>query len=52
MSISGSLWGREVPGSIKFVRGKRSELHWVMYIVSLAFLIYFAMEWMRKAFGV
>jgi adenine/guanine/hypoxanthine permease len=35
---------------IKLVRGKGKELHWMMYLVSIAFLVYFAMEWIKKAF--
>jgi adenine/guanine/hypoxanthine permease len=37
---------------IKLVRGKGREVHWMMYLVSVAFLIYFALDWFRKAFHV
>lgn len=37
---------------IKLVRGKGKEVHWMMYLVSIAFLVYFAMDWFRKAFHV
>ncbi|MBI3015024.1 MAG: hypothetical protein HYY65_08220, partial [Candidatus Tectomicrobia bacterium] len=34
---------------IKLVRGKGREVHWMMYLVSLAFLVYFAMAWVKGA---
>jgi AGZA family xanthine/uracil permease-like MFS transporter len=30
---------------IKLVRGKTTEIHWLMWIVSAAFLVYFAQDW-------
>jgi AGZA family xanthine/uracil permease-like MFS transporter len=30
---------------IKLVRGKSSEVHWLMWLVSLAFVVYFAKDW-------
>jgi AGZA family xanthine/uracil permease-like MFS transporter len=30
---------------IKLVRGKTSEIHWLMWLVSAAFLVYFAQDW-------
>jgi AGZA family xanthine/uracil permease-like MFS transporter len=30
---------------IKLVRGKTSEVHWLMWLVSLAFVLYFAKDW-------
>jgi AGZA family xanthine/uracil permease-like MFS transporter len=32
---------------IKLVRGKTSEIHWLMWIVSVAFLIFFAQDWIN-----
>jgi AGZA family xanthine/uracil permease-like MFS transporter len=32
---------------IKLVRGKMSEIHWLMWVVSLAFLIFFAQDWIN-----
>ncbi|MGI5836872.1 MAG: NCS2 family permease [Chloroflexota bacterium] len=37
---------------IKIVLGKGGKLHWAMYVTSLAFLIYFALPWLSKAFGI
>jgi Permeases len=36
---------------IKVVRGKISEIHWLMWIVSIAFLIFFAQDWINKIIG-
>jgi adenine/guanine/hypoxanthine permease len=33
---------------IKLVRGKTSEIHWLMWIVSVAFLIFFAQDWINS----
>jgi AGZA family xanthine/uracil permease-like MFS transporter len=30
---------------IKLVRGKTTEVHWLMWLVSLAFVLYFAKDW-------
>lgn len=30
---------------IKLVRGKSSEVHWLMWVVSFAFVLYFAKDW-------
>ena len=30
---------------IKLVRGKMSEIHWLMWLVSLAFVVFFAQSW-------
>jgi AGZA family xanthine/uracil permease-like MFS transporter len=30
---------------IKAVRGKMAEIHWLMWIVAVAFLIFFAQDW-------
>ncbi len=30
---------------IKAVRGKTSEIHWLMWVVAIAFLIFFAQDW-------
>ena len=32
---------------IKAVRGKTSEIHWLMWVVSIAFLIFFAQDWIN-----
>ncbi len=32
---------------IKVVRGKMSEIHWLMWVVSVAFLVYFAQDWIN-----
>lgn len=36
---------------IKLIRGKGGEVHWMMYLVSFAFLIYFCLDWLKKAFS-
>ncbi len=36
---------------IKLVRGKGRQVHGMMYVVSFAFLLYFCLDWLRKAFG-
>jgi adenine/guanine/hypoxanthine permease len=33
---------------IKVVRGKMAEIHWLMWLVSVAFVIYFAQDWINK----
>jgi len=33
---------------IKAVRGKTAEIHWLMWIVSIAFLIFFAQDWINS----
>lgn len=37
---------------IKIVRGKAGEVHWVMHATSAAFLLYFAMPWLRGVLGI
>ncbi len=37
---------------IKVIRGKGGQVHWMMYLVSLAFVIYFCLGWIKKAFGI
>ena len=32
---------------IKLVRGKSSEIHWLMWVVSIAFLVFFAQDWIN-----
>lgn len=32
---------------IKVVKGKFGEIHWLMWLVSLAFLLYFAQDWIQ-----
>ena len=36
---------------IKVVRGKGRQVHWMMYLVSLAFVVYFSLSWLKKLFG-
>ena len=33
---------------IKLVRGKARELHWMLVLTALAFLLYFALPWLRE----
>ncbi len=33
---------------IKAVRGKMAEIHWLMWVVSIAFLIFFAQDWINS----
>ncbi len=33
---------------IKLVRGKTSEIHWLMWVVSLAFIVFFAQDWINS----
>lgn len=35
---------------IKVVRGKANEIHWAMWVASLAFVLYFALPWLEMAF--
>jgi adenine/guanine/hypoxanthine permease len=37
---------------IKLIRGKGGEVHWMMYLVSIAFVVYFCIEWLKKSFGI
>jgi AGZA family xanthine/uracil permease-like MFS transporter len=37
---------------IKLVRGKGGQVHWMMYLVSVAFVVYFALDWLKKLFGI
>jgi AGZA family xanthine/uracil permease-like MFS transporter len=32
---------------IKVVRGKLAQIHWLMWIVSIAFLVFFAQDWIN-----
>lgn len=36
-------------GVIKLVRGKAAEIHVLMYLVTIAFVVFFAREWIRAA---
>lgn len=36
---------------IKLVRGKAGEVHPMMYLAALAFVVYFALPWLRHLFG-
>jgi len=35
---------------IKLVRGKAGEIHWAMWVASIAFLLYFALPWLQLTF--
>jgi len=37
---------------IKVVMGKGAQLHWAMWVTTIAFLIYFALPWLNVAFGI
>jgi AGZA family xanthine/uracil permease-like MFS transporter len=37
---------------LKIVNGKAKDLHWAMYVASLAFLVYFALPWLHATFGI
>lgn len=37
---------------LKVARGKGAEVHWMMYVASAAFLLYFALPWLRATFGI
>jgi adenine/guanine/hypoxanthine permease len=36
---------------IKLVRGKMAEIHWLMWVVAIAFLIFFAQDWITSITG-
>jgi len=33
---------------IKVVRGKFDQIHWLMWVVSIAFVVYFAQSWINS----
>jgi AGZA family xanthine/uracil permease-like MFS transporter len=37
---------------IKLVRGKAAEIHGMLWVTAGAFLLYFALPWLRQAFGI
>ncbi|MHB1131847.1 MAG: NCS2 family permease [Chloroflexota bacterium] len=37
---------------IKLVRGKGSDVHWLLWVTAGAFLLYFALPWLRVTFGI
>jgi adenine/guanine/hypoxanthine permease len=37
---------------IKVLRGKARDVHWMMYVAALAFLVYFAIRYVRVALGI
>jgi AGZA family xanthine/uracil permease-like MFS transporter len=37
---------------IKVLRGKARDVHWMMYVAALAFLVYFAIRYVRAALGI
>ena len=36
---------------IKLVRGKMAEIHWLMWVVAIAFLVFFAQDWITSVIG-
>jgi len=36
---------------IKLVTGRAREVHWMMWLASAAFVVYFALPWLKGAFG-
>ena len=36
---------------IKVVRGKTAEIHWLMWVVAVAFLVFFAQDWITSVIG-
>jgi adenine/guanine/hypoxanthine permease len=36
---------------IKLFQGRAREVHWLLWISSLAFLLFFTLPWLRAAFG-
>jgi AGZA family xanthine/uracil permease-like MFS transporter len=36
---------------IKVVRGKLAEIHWLMWVVAIAFLVFFAQDWINSLVG-
>ena len=36
---------------IKAVRGKMAEIHWLMWVVAIAFLVFFAQDWITGLAG-
>lgn len=36
---------------IKIIKGQARDVHWMMHLASLAFLVYFALPWMKATFG-
>ena len=36
---------------IKVVRGKMGEIHWLMWVVAIAFLVFFAQDWITSVIG-
>jgi AGZA family xanthine/uracil permease-like MFS transporter len=37
---------------IKVARGKGGQVHWMMYLASAAFLLYFLLPWLKLTFGI
>lgn len=36
---------------IKLILGKAREVHWIMHVAAAAFVLYFALPWVKQAFG-
>jgi hypothetical protein len=32
------------------VRGRWRQVHWLMYAITLAFVVYFALDWIERQF--
>ena len=50
--ILGSVAGFVSYTTIKLLRGKARDVHWMMYAAALAFLVYFAIRYVRTALGI
>lgn len=48
---NGIGWGFILFSFIKWVKGKGSEVHWMMWLATLGFVIYFALPWLSATFG-
>lgn len=48
---NGIGWGFILFTFIKWVKGKGSEVHWMMWLATFAFVIYFALPWLSQTFG-
>lgn len=48
---NGIGWGFILFTFIKLIRGKANEVHWMMWLASAAFVVYFALPWLRATLG-
>jgi adenine/guanine/hypoxanthine permease len=37
--------------TVRIAQGKGKQVHWLLYLVSAAFLLYFLAPWLQKRFG-